>query len=102
MKDNIDAPHVPDITVSESTNQTFSDKLVIFHMSLISATGIGNNAIAAAASQRSDLAINYERLSIEVSHLAKSGADSMIKNNWLEQPPGIEDREKLARNKGES
>ena len=35
LKDNIEAPQVPDIGVSDSTTKTFSDKLVMFHMSLI-------------------------------------------------------------------
>lgn len=99
LKDDIETPHLPDIGVSDSTTQTFSDKLIMFHMSLLMSTGIGNYALAAAASQRSDLMINYERLSLEVSRLAKSGADIMIKHNWLEQPPGAKDRKKLAKNK---
>ncbi|GAA0615457.1 hypothetical protein GCM10009001_35950 [Virgibacillus siamensis] len=102
MKDDIQAPHVPDVAVSDSTTKTFSDKLMMFHVSLLTAAGIGNYATALAASQRTDLVLNYERLSLEVSGLAKTGADIMIKNNWLEQPPGIKDREKLARNKRQS
>lgn len=102
LEDNIEAPRVPDVSVSDSITSTFSDKLMMFHMSLISASGIGNYATAAAASQRSDLAINYERLSLEIAKLAKSGADIMIQHNWLEQPPGTTDREKLARSKGKS
>lgn len=35
-------------------------------MSLLSAAGTGNYATAAAASQRTDLAINYERLSLKL------------------------------------
>ncbi|ALX49821.1 DUF3231 family protein [Lentibacillus amyloliquefaciens] len=99
MKDDIEAPHVPDLAVSDSTTQTFSDKLLMYHMSLLSTSGIGNYATAAASSQRSDLMINYERLSLEVARIAKSGADIMIKHEWLEQPPGISDRKKLAKNK---
>ncbi|KRG15235.1 hypothetical protein ACA30_08775 [Virgibacillus soli] len=102
LEDNIEAPRVPEVSVSDSITSTFSDKLMMFHMSLISASGIGNYATAAAASQRSDLAINYERLSLEIAKLAKSGADIMIQHNWLEQPPGTTDREKLARSKGKS
>lgn len=93
------APGAPNVCISDSTSQTFSDKLMMFHMSLLSAAGIGNYATAAGASQRNDLAIKYERLSIEIALFAKSGADIMIKNNWLEQPPGLKDREKLARHK---
>lgn len=102
LKDEIETPQLPDVAISDSTTQTFSDKLIMFLLSLLIASGIGNYATAAAASQRSDLAINYERLSLEVSRLAKSGTDIMIKHNWLEQVPGIKDREKLARNKEKS
>ncbi|GGP08905.1 DUF3231 family protein [Oceanobacillus neutriphilus] len=102
MQDEIGAPQLPDIAVSDSTTQTFSDKLMMFHMSLIMSAGVGNYATAAAASQRLDLAASYERLSMEVTKLAKSGADIMIDNNWLEQPPGTKNREKLAKNKGKS
>jgi len=102
LKDEIETPRVPDVSVSDSTTKTFSDKLMMFQITLLTATGIGNYALAAAASQRSDLAVKYERLSMDISRLAKSGADIMIKHHWLEQPPGVKDREKLARNNQKS
>jgi len=91
------APGSPDVCVSDSTTQTYSDKLMMFQMSLLSAAGAGNYATAAAASQRADLAVNYERLSVEIAEFAKTGADIMINNNWLEQPPGLKDRKKLVK-----
>ncbi|MFC3041124.1 DUF3231 family protein [Virgibacillus xinjiangensis] len=102
MEDDIQAAQSPDVCISNSTTQTFSDKLLMFHISLMTAAGIGNYAAAAAASQRSDLMVNYERLSLETARLAKSGADLMIENNWMEQPPGVKNREKLARDKGKN
>ncbi|MGG1369498.1 DUF3231 family protein [Priestia megaterium] len=99
LENDLATPRLPDVSISNSTTKTFSDKLMMFHMSLLSAAGTGNYATAAAASQRSDLALNYERLSLEIAQYAKSGADIMIKHNWLEQPPGTKDREKLARKK---
>lgn len=99
LEDNIETPFLPDLSISHSTTQTFSDKLIMFHMSLLGASGIGNYATAAGASQRSDLSLNYERLSFEIAQYAKSGADIMIKHGWLEQPPGTKDREQLARKK---
>ncbi|GAA3318624.1 hypothetical protein GCM10020331_022170 [Ectobacillus funiculus] len=66
-------------------------------MTLLSTAGMGNYATAAAASQRSDLATNYERLSLEIGQYAKDGADIMIQNEWLEQPPGTLDKEELAK-----
>src|SRR5699024_4054173 len=44
LNDNIQMPHSPDVGVTNSTTQTFSDKLMMFHMSVISAAGIGNYA----------------------------------------------------------
>ncbi|WP_158736339.1 DUF3231 family protein [Alteribacillus sp. YIM 98480] len=99
LENDITTPRLPDLSVSDSTTKTFSDKLIMFHMALLSSAGTGNYATAAAASQRNDLALNYERLSLEIAKYAKSGADIMIKHNWLEQPPGTKDREKLARKK---
>ncbi|SFH59195.1 Protein of unknown function [Priestia megaterium] len=99
LENDIATPRLPDVSVSNSTTKTFSDKLMMFHMSLLSAAGTGNYATGAAASQRNDLAIDYERLSLEIARYAKTGADIMIKHNWLEQPPGTKDREKLARKK---
>ena len=99
MDDYIETPHLPDLGISNSTARTFSDKLMMFLMSLLSASGIGNYATAAAASQRNDLVMNYERLSIEIAQFTKSGADIMIKHGWLEQPPGTKDKKKLATKK---
>lgn len=90
-----------EVAITDSTVPTFSDKLMLFHMGILSAVGTGNYATAASASQRSDLILNYERLSVEIAQYAKDGADIMIKNNWLEQPPGTFDKEKLAKNKNQ-
>lgn len=98
LKDNIQTPNNSDVSISYSTTQTFSDKLIMFQISQLVAAGIGNYATSAATSQRNDLVLNYERLSLEVARLAKTGADIMIKHNWLEQVPGTKNREKLARN----
>ncbi|WP_299089140.1 DUF3231 family protein [uncultured Metabacillus sp.] len=99
INNNIQPPISSDISISDSTIAPFSDKLAMFHMSLLSTAGIGNYATAASASQRSDLVLNYERLSLEIAQYAKDGADIMIQNNWLEQPPGTLDKEKLSRMK---
>src|SRR5699024_3755455 len=98
-KEDVQIPKAPDVSVSNSTTQTFSDKLMMFNIAQISAAGIGNYATASAASQRSDLFVKYEKASSDVARLAKSGANIMIKYNWLEQPPGIKNREKLAKEK---
>jgi hypothetical protein len=100
LLDNDTQPPVSaDVAISNSTAQVFSDQLIIFHMGILTASGTGNYATAAAASQRSDLILNYERLSLEVAQYAKDLAYFMIQNEWLEQPPGTLDKEKLAQKK---
>ncbi|WP_343752470.1 DUF3231 family protein [Lentibacillus halophilus] len=98
LKDDIESGQT-NVGTSNSTTQTFSDKLVMYHMDLLISAGMGNYSTSASTSQRSDLMINYERLAFEVARLAKSGADIMIKHNWLEQPPGTKDPKRLAKNK---
>jgi hypothetical protein len=100
LLDNHIQPPVPhDIAISDLTTPVFSDRLAMFQMALLSAAGTGNYATAAAASQRSDLVVNYERLSLEIGQYAKDGADIMIHHKWLEQPPGTKDKEQLAKKK---
>lgn len=64
-------------------------------MTILTSAGMGNYATAASGSQRSDLVVHYERLSLEVAQYAKDGVDMMMKHGWFEQPPGIVDKEKL-------
>ncbi|MDP1383597.1 DUF3231 family protein [Priestia megaterium] len=99
LENHIQPPVPHDIAISDLTTPVFSDRLAMFQMSFLSAAGTGNYATAAAASQRSDLVINYERLSLEIGQYAKDGADIMIHHKWLEQPPGTQDKEQLATKK---
>ncbi|MBG9811342.1 hypothetical protein ABD68_06945 [Bacillus endophyticus] len=99
LDSDIESPISSDVAITDATTPPFSDKLVMFHMGMLSATGTGNYATAASASQRSDLIIDYERLSLEVALYAKDGADIMIRNKWMEQPPTTLDKEKLVKKK---
>ncbi|THE10934.1 DUF3231 family protein [Bacillus timonensis] len=102
IDNNTQAPSSSDVAITNSTAEVFSDKLVMFHMGMLTAAGTGNYATAAAASQRSDLILNYDRLSIEIAQYAKDIAYLMIQNEWFEQPPGTVDKVKLAKQKKEN
>lgn len=95
-KDDIQAPMTSNFSISASTVPPFSDKLMLLHISIMTAAGIGNYATSAATSQRSDLVVKYEKLSSETALLAKEGADLMVKYHWLERPPSSADRNHLA------
>jgi hypothetical protein len=102
IDNDIQPPFSSEVAITDSTTPPFSDKLTMFFMGTLSAVGIGNYSTSAAASQQTDLAMNYERLSLEIGQYAKDGADIMIQNEWLEQPPGTMDKEKLAKNKNQN
>ncbi|GGK08331.1 hypothetical protein GCM10007063_33400 [Lentibacillus kapialis] len=96
---DIQAPMTWDSSIVDSTDAPFSDKLMMYHMSLLSASGIGNYGLAAAQSLRSDLAMTYPRLAADIAQFTKDGADIMVKNGWLEVPPQAADRNKLIKQK---
>ncbi|KHF40193.1 DUF3231 family protein [Halalkalibacter okhensis] len=92
---NVPAPVPSDVGVTDSTTRVFSDKLMLFLKSVLSATGQGNYSTASTASMRYDLIGHYQKLSIEVALYAKDGFDILLKNNWLEEPPQSVDRNQL-------
>ncbi|MDQ0242918.1 hypothetical protein J2S09_000454 [Bacillus fengqiuensis] len=97
MKEDLPAPMSWDTAVSDSTTKVFSDKLIMFHVSVMIAAGIGNYGTAMAASPRRDLGMRYASLIPEISLYAEDGANIMIKHGWLEEPPQADDRNRLAK-----
>lgn len=89
---SLPTPMSSDHEVSESTEAPFSDKLMMFNFSLMIYAGIGNYGISISESQRSDLVADYLRLNGEVLKFSEDGANIMIANEWLEQPPMSADR----------
>lgn len=96
-KNDLPAPSTWDHLVTESTVAPFSDKLMMFHIELLSATGMGNYGIAMSQSMRRDLTADYARLSIEIGKYAEDGANITIDNGWMERPPHAADRDELAK-----
>lgn len=86
-----------DHDVTDSTEQTFSDKLMMFHVTSLIAAGIGNYGVAMGSSPRRDLGVTFARLQAEIALYGEDGAEIMIDNSWLEEPPMADDRERLAR-----
>ncbi|MGG3564276.1 DUF3231 family protein [Neobacillus rhizosphaerae] len=88
-----------DSEITNSTAHTFSDKLMMFYTSGLIALSVGYYGTAVSQSPRGDLSTMYNRLSLEVQMYAEDGANIMIKNRWLEQPPMASDRDELVRKK---
>ena len=85
--------------VTASTIPPFSDKLMLFHIVNLLTSSVWFLGGGLAISQRRDLALDYLELITEAGLLAEDGAQLLIKNGWLEQPPLASDREELARQK---
>ncbi|GAB4074490.1 hypothetical protein GCM10028778_19930 [Barrientosiimonas marina] len=85
--------------VTDSTVAPFSDKLMMYHVSALIASGIGQYGISMSTSPRRDLGVDYARLMAEIAKYANDGAKMMIQNGWMEQPPEAADRQKLAKRK---
>jgi hypothetical protein len=84
-----------DTLPTDSTISPFSDKLIMFHTTTLKAAGIGHYGRSFSLSPRHDLGSIYIRLSAEASHFVEDGANIMIENGWLEQPPQASDRDQL-------
>lgn len=97
IDENIALPSGLTGEVLETTESPFSDRLMLFHDTLLASTGLGNYGMAIVASPRSDLATLYSKVAVEAAAYAKDGADLMIKNGWMEQPPTAPDRDALTK-----
>ncbi|WP_299095224.1 DUF3231 family protein [uncultured Metabacillus sp.] len=86
--------------VTDSTVAPFSDKLMMFHVAGLIASAIGQYGISVSASPRHDLAVHYARLAGEIAGYTKDGANIMVDNGWMEEPPKAADRDELVKRKG--
>ncbi|MDQ0914910.1 DUF3231 family protein [Paenibacillus sp. V4I5] len=96
---NLPVPKSEDAEILASIEPTFSDRLMMHHKALLGATTAGFYGTAIASVQRSDVALAYTRLVAEMLKLTDDGAKIMIKHEWLEEPPYLEDRERLVKRK---
>jgi hypothetical protein len=93
---NLPASMTWDTHPTESTAPTFSEKLMMFHIAALTAASLSHYGTSLGSSPRRDLGVHYTRLMQEVGTFAEDGANIMINNGWMEQPPMSSDREALA------
>jgi hypothetical protein len=79
----------------DSTEAAFSDKLMLYHVSVLVTAGFGNYSVSAASSPRKDVAADYMRLAAEIAQYAMDGAKLAIEHEWMEEPPIAPDRKEL-------
>jgi len=83
--------------VTNSTEAPFSDKLMMTLVTTLIASGIGQYGISVSTSPRRDLGVHYARLIAELTKYSNDGAEILINNGWMEQPPMAANRKDLAK-----
>jgi Protein of unknown function (DUF3231) len=95
VNDGVPLPSSWDSTLSQSIDPPFSDKLMMFQTNSLTVLSVAGYGTAIGASLRKDLGGHYTRLVTEILQYANDGAELMINNRWMEQPPQNIDREAL-------
>jgi hypothetical protein len=98
-EENLHIPRTFDSEVTDSTIPPFSDKLMMFFISMLLSSAIGYLGEAMSMCHRRDLSVNYSKMIAEIGLLAEDGMNLLIENEWMEQPPLATDHEDLAKNK---
>ena len=95
QQENLPTSLLLDHLVSESTVSPFSDKLMIAHKIEMFSMKIRTIGNALSLSGRRDLGGMYAKFLTDVGLYVEDGANIMIENGWMEQPPKAIDRNKL-------
>ena len=99
---DIPVPITWDSEITESTAYTFSEKLMMFYTTSLISLSVVYYGFSVASSPRIDIGILYNRVILEIQKYAEDGANIMIKNRWMEQPPMAPDRKELAKKNAQS
>lgn len=86
---DVDIPHpsVADILITDSKESPISDKLILSHVSTVTAFIIVEYGFALIHSARIDLGVTFSDFTTELLRFAKNGAYLMIEAGWLEKVP---------------
>ena len=94
--ENLPSVSILDHLVTTSTFSPFSDKLMMQHKVDMFALKIRHYGNGLAVSVRHDIGTLYIRSLMNIGMFVEDGAELMIDQGWLEQPPEAVDRDTLA------
>src|SRR5699024_12399230 len=92
LEDCILGPSSSGGPASRTTIAPFSDTLMMYCTSMCCRFAMGGNSLGTAFSRRYDLAAKMMTLAKDIYEYANEGANLMIKNGWMEEPPQMEER----------
>ncbi|MCS0655395.1 DUF3231 family protein [Cytobacillus firmus] len=98
-EENISESPTYDSDVLKSTTAPFSDKLMMFQVTMLTGMSLGYYGTAMGTVARRDLGSKYLRLTLEAVQYAEDGANIMIEHGWMEKPPASIDEAEIAKTK---
>lgn len=87
LKNDTQLPGLSGGNVTTSTIAPFSDKIMMYCISLFCSFSLGGNSLGTAFSLRNDLPAKFSIVMKDVFEYAHEGAKLMIKYGWMEEPP---------------
>lgn len=93
--EGIPIPSSSDSFVTDSTVAPFSDKLMLVLSALLASSAESSLGMAMADTMRVDLEVMYGKYMALIMKHTKEGANIMIDNGWLQQPPQAVKHENL-------
>lgn len=97
-EDGITPPAFSGLSVTESTEAPFSDKLMLNLITTMISYGLSVYGLSLSESTRRDLVTHYTRIIAEIATYGEDGFNLLIKNGFMEEPPKAPDRDELAEN----
>lgn len=86
-------------TVTDSTTPPFSDRLMMYCIYLLNNFGMGSRAFGVAFSLRNDMTVKRAVIAKDVYNYSHEGIKLMMNEGMMEEPPQMEDRNKLIQNR---
>lgn len=96
-EENISKSPTLDSEVLKSTTPPFSDKLMMFQVSMLSGMSLGYYGVALGTVTRRDLGSKFMRITAEAVQYAEDGANILIEHGWMEKPPSSIDNIEIAK-----
>jgi hypothetical protein len=98
-EEKLNSPNSWQPYITDSTVSPFSDKFLMYQVQLSTQIAVAFYGAALSVTSRRDLALKYVMLTEEIAKYAEDGANLMIENQWLEEPPKASDRRSLLKGK---
>ncbi|WP_088103591.1 DUF3231 family protein [Halalkalibacter urbisdiaboli] len=98
LQNGIQSPEPSGGNATRSTVAPFSDKLMMYCISLFCSFALGGNSLGTAFSLRNDIPAKMVIFMKDTFEYAHKGAKIMINNGWMEEPPQMEERKQIINN----